>query len=163
MQAALDDGLDVVLARPFNHTGPRQEPVFAVPSFARQVARIEAGLEPPVIRVGNLDSRRDLTDVRDVATAYVRIVAAGRPGRPYNVCSGRAWRIGDLLEELIHLARVPITVEVDPGRLRPNDVPVLQGSATRIRTELGWKPEITIEQTILDTLDYWRDETAAGR
>jgi len=159
LHAARDEGMDVVIARPFNHAGPRQDPVFAVPGFARQIARIEAGLAPPVIRVGNLDARRDLTDVRDVAEAYVRIVESAPRGRPYNVCSGRAWRIGDLLEELLHLSTATITVEHDPARMRPNDVPVLQGNAARARAELSWTPHIPIEQTLQDTLEYWRDRT----
>lgn len=156
LHAARDEGMDVVIARPFNHAGPRQEPAFAVPGFARQIARIETGLAPPVIRVGNLDARRDLTDVRDVADAYIRAVEAAPRGRAYNVCSGRAWRIGDLLDELLHLSPSEITVETDPARIRPNDVPVLQGNAARARAELGWTPHIPIEQTLRDTLEYWR-------
>jgi GDP-4-dehydro-6-deoxy-D-mannose reductase len=156
LHAARDEGMDVVIARPFNHAGPRQEPAFAVPGFARQIARIETGLAPPVIRVGNLDARRDLTDVRDVADAYIRAVEAAPRGRAYNVCSGRAWRIGDLLDELLHLSPSEITVETDPARMRPNDVPVLQGNAARARAELGWTPHIPIEQTLRDTLEYWR-------
>ena len=100
-RACQEDGLDVVIARPFNHAGPGQAPVFVIPSFARQIARIEAGLAPPEIKVGNLDTRRDLTDVRDVVQAYVNLMDAAPRGRPYNVCSGRAWKIGDLLDELL--------------------------------------------------------------
>ncbi|HUF47909.1 MAG TPA: GDP-mannose 4,6-dehydratase [Vicinamibacterales bacterium] len=159
--AARGDGLDVVLARPFNHTGPGQAPAFAVPSFARQVARIEAGLEPPVMAVGNLDTRRDLTDVRDVVDAYDLLMARAPAGRPYNICSGRAWRIGDLLDELLHLSTATIDVRVDEARLRPNDVPVIQGDATRIRSELGWQPHHTVEQTLRDTLEWWRRQTSA--
>lgn len=161
MHAAEADGLDVVVARPFNHTGPRQDAAFALPGFARQVAEIEAGIAPPVIHVGNLDARRDLTDVRDVVAAYVRIVEAAPRGRAYNVCSGHAWRIGDLLEALRRRARVRFDVEVDPSRFRPNDVPMLQGDGTRIRTELSWSPQIPIEQTIADTLAGWRREVTA--
>jgi len=161
LQAA-SDGLDVVVARPFNHIGPRQTPGFAVASFARQVARIEAGLEPPVMRVGNLDTRRDMTDVRDVADAYVRIMAAGLAGRAYNVCSGRAPRMSDLLERLRALAAVTITIETDPARLRPNDVPVVEGDATRLRSELGWVPRFDLDQTLRETLDWWRAEVRAG-
>jgi GDP-4-dehydro-6-deoxy-D-mannose reductase len=160
--AASDEALDVVLARPFNHAGPRQEPAFALPGFARQIARIEAGLQEPVIRVGNLEARRDLTDVRDVVDAYLRIVESAPAGRPYNVCSGRAWRIGDLLDELLLLAKTPVTVESDAARLRPNDVPVIQGNAGRLRAELAWTPQIPIEQTISDTLDDWRRRIAAA-
>ena len=163
LRAVKDDGMEVLVARPFNHIGPRQSADFAVASFARQIARIEAGLDPPVIRVGNLDARRDITDVRDVVEAYHCIMASGRSGRPYNICSGRAWRIGDLLEELLHLASVPVRIEVDSSRFRPNDVPVIQGDAGRIRSELGWSPRTPIEQTLGDTLDWWRDEVRAGR
>ena len=162
-RACEDDGLEVVIARPFNHAGPRQSAAFAVSSFARQIARIEAGLAQAVMRVGNLDARRDMTDVRDVVEAYHLLMNGAKPGRPYNICSGRAWKIGDLLEELLHFARVPITVSVDEHRLRPNDVPVIQGDASRIRADLGWAPRIPVEQTLSDTLEWWRTETLAGR
>jgi GDP-4-dehydro-6-deoxy-D-mannose reductase len=150
-----------MVARPFNHIGPRQGPGFAGSSFARQIARIERGLEPPTLRVGNLDTRRDITDVRDVVDAYVRIMDGGQTGRAYNVCSGRAWRIRDLLEELLQLSTVPITVEIDQERFRPIDVPVVQGDPTRIRTELGWTPHVRVEQTLQDTLTEWRERVAA--
>ena len=162
-RAAVEDGLDIVIARPFNHAGPRHNKAFAVSSFARQIARIEAGLAPPEIHVGNLDARRDVTDVRDVVEAYDCLMADAPTARPYNICSGRAWRIGDLLDELRHLATTPVTVIVDQARLRPNDVPVLQGDATRIRAELGWTPKIPVEQMLSDTLDWWRAEIRQGR
>lgn len=163
LRAAEDDRLDVMVARPFNHIGPRQEPGFAISSFARQIACIESGLAPPVLQVGNLETRRDITDVRDVADAYVRIMDGGSTGLAYNVCSGRAWRIRDLLDELLSLATVPIAVEIDQARLRPIDVQVVQGDPTRIQTELGWTPRIPVEQTLKDTLDYWRDRIRATR
>jgi GDP-4-dehydro-6-deoxy-D-mannose reductase len=162
-RAVQEDGLDVVLARPFNHAGPGQSPAFVIPSFARQIARIEAGLAPATIKVGNLNTRRDLTDVRDVVNAYVSVMHAAPHGRPYNICSGRAWHIHELVDELFQLAQTTVTVEVDPARLRPNDVPIVQGDATRIRAELGWAPKIPVEQTLKDTLDYWRAQVAAGR
>ncbi len=161
-QAALSDGLDVMVARPFNHIGPRQGAGFAATSFARQIARIERGLEPPILRVGNLETRRDITDVRDVVDAYVRIMDDGRSGRAYNVCSGRAWRVRDLLDELLHLSAASVSVEIDPARLRPTDVPVVQGDATRIRTELGWVPRIRVEDTLRDTLEWWRSEVTGA-
>ena len=163
LRTAEDEDLDVVLARPFNHAGPRQSPAFAVSSFARQIAWIEAGLTPPVIRTGNLESRRDLTDVRDVVDAYDQLMERAPRGRPYNICSGRAWRIGDLLEELQHQARVAIDVEPDEALMRPVDVTVVQGDATRIRSEIGWTPRLHVEQTLSDTLEWWRREVHAGR
>jgi GDP-4-dehydro-6-deoxy-D-mannose reductase len=163
LAAAHDDGLQVVVARPFNHIGPGQDPTFAISSFARQIALIEAGLAPAVLQVGNLDAERDLTDVRDVVDAYVRLLDHGRAGRPYNICTGTAHRIGDLLDRLIALARVPVTRTVDPDRLRPSDMPRLVGDSTRVRTELGWAPQRPLQQTLGDTLEWWRGEVAAGR
>jgi GDP-4-dehydro-6-deoxy-D-mannose reductase len=161
LRASRDEHVDIVLARPFNHVGPRQQPGFAVSSFARQIARIELGLEAPRIRVGNLEARRDITDVRDVVRAYVRMMEAAESGRAYNVCSGRSWRIRDLLHELLHLARTTIDVEIDPTRFRPNDVPTVQGDGSRLRSELGWTPTIRVEQTLLDTLAWWRDHATS--
>ncbi|MEO7190577.1 MAG: GDP-mannose 4,6-dehydratase [Vicinamibacterales bacterium] len=157
-RAHRDDGIDALVARPFNHIGPRQTPEFAVSSFARQIARIEAGLAPPELRVGNLEARRDFTDVRDVAAAYVALMNRGRSGGVYNVCSGRAFRMRDLLESLRSLASVEVHIETDPAKLRPSDMPVLQGDASRLARDLGWAPVIPIEQTLEDTLDWWRED-----
>lgn len=159
-RSAADAGLDVVVARPFNHIGPRQTPGFAIPSFARQIARIERGLDAPRIHVGNLDARRDFTDVRDVADAYVRLMDRGRPGHAYNVCAGTAHRIGDLLDRLVSLSSTRITVELDPARLRPSDVPVIVGDNSQLRDTTGWSPAFDIETTLSDTLKWWRQETA---
>lgn len=157
---AVTDGVDVRIARAFNHVGARQDPGFAASGFARRIADIEAGRWPePEIAVGNLDAYREITDVRDTVRAYRRIVDAGRPGRPYNVCSGRAVAIRDVLDMLLQRARLPIKVRVDPERLRPNDIPVLTGNPGRIRTELGWAPEIPLERTIDDLLEYWRRQS----
>jgi GDP-4-dehydro-6-deoxy-D-mannose reductase len=156
---AAGDGLDVVIARPFNHTGARQDPSFSVPGFAEQIARIEAGLEPPVLRAGNLDAERDITDVRDVVDAYATLAARGSAGTAYNVCRGRAWRIGDLLELMLGGSRVPIRVEVDPARLRPIELPRLVGDNTRL-CALGWTPRIPVETMVGDVLEYWRARTA---
>lgn len=161
--AATDEGLDVVVARPFNHIGPGQDPSFAVASFSRQIALIEAGLLPSELRVGNLDARRDLTDVRDVVAAYSHILASAPSGSAFNVCSGRAHRIGDLLDGLLRQARVPITVTTDPERMRPSDIPLLLGSHQKLTHTLGWMPTIPIETTLTDTLAWWRAEVAAGR
>jgi len=161
--AAREDGLPVVVARPFNHAGPGQDPDFFLSSFAKQVALIEAGRLPAEIHVGNLEAERDLTDVRDVVDAYVRILASGTPGRAYNICADRAYRVGDLLDALIAHARVPVTRVIDPARLRPSDVPRLLGNSARLRGELGWSPRHSIETTTTDTLEAWRTAVAEGR
>jgi GDP-4-dehydro-6-deoxy-D-mannose reductase len=151
--------LAVTIARAFNHVGPRQDPHFVTSSFARRIADIEKGRWVPEIAVGNLDARRDLTDVRDTVRAYTLILERGQPGRAYNVCSGRAISVRELLDRLIARARVPVTVKVDPARYRPNDTPLLLGDPRRLRNELGWAPEIPLEQTLDDLLDYWRSKT----
>jgi GDP-4-dehydro-6-deoxy-D-mannose reductase len=155
---AIDDGLDVRVGRAFNHIGPGQDPAFAAAGFAKQIAEIEAARRPPEIVVGNLDARREATDVRDTVRAYRAIVERGRPGRQYNVSSGRAYAIGEILERLLAKARVKVQVRVDPARLRPNDVPVLVGDPSRIRDELGWSPQIPLERTLTDVLEYWRGQ-----
>jgi GDP-4-dehydro-6-deoxy-D-mannose reductase len=160
--AAECDGLDVLITRPFNHVGPRQSPEFVVSGFARQLAQIEAGLAEPVLRVGNLDASRDLTDVRDTVRAYAAVMARGEPRRPYNICSGRPYRIGDILERLLALTKRQVEVTVDTERLRPNDTPVLQGDGSRIEREIGWTPRIPLEQTLEETLDYWRSVVTRG-
>src|SRR4051794_19152443 len=149
----------VMNPRPFNHVGPRQDPQFAASGFARRIADIERGRWAPEIAVGNLDARRDLTDVRDTVRAYQLILERGEPGRPYNVCSGHAMTIRELLDLLIARARVPVEVKVDPARYRPNDTPLLLGNPARLRDELGWTARIPIEQTLDDLLEYWRGRT----
>lgn len=151
--------LAVAIARPFNHFGPRQDPHFVASGFARRIADIERGRWAPEISVGNLEARRDLTDVRDTVRAYQMILERGQPGRPYNICSGHAISIRELLDLLIVRSRVPVEVKVDPARYRPNDTPLLLGDPSRLRDELGWTPEISIEKTLDDLLEYWRDRT----
>ena len=155
-----EDGLAVVLTRSFTHIGPGQASAYAASSFAEQIARIEAGRAEPVLSVGDLEARRDLTDVRDTVRAYRALMAAGKPGRPYNVCSGGAHRIGDVLDALLSLARVPIAVRRDPARLRPGDNPVLLGDRSRITAELGWEPRRPLSETLADLLGYWRGVVA---
>jgi GDP-4-dehydro-6-deoxy-D-mannose reductase len=152
-----EDGVEVVVTRSFNHTGPRQAPSFAAPAFARQLARIEAGLEPPVMYVGNLDVRREMVDVRDTVRAYELLVEHGRPAAPYNVCSGVGHSMRDLLDGLRARVRVPVRVEVDPARLRPNDTPALVGDPSRLQADTGWRPEISFDAMLDDLLDYWRE------
>jgi GDP-4-dehydro-6-deoxy-D-mannose reductase len=149
-----------VIARSFNHAGPRQQASFVTSSFARQIAEIEAGLSEPTLRVGNLDARRDLMDVRDTVRAYEALARRGTAGRPYNICSGVAHRVGDLLEMLLQRARTRVSVVLDPARLRPSDNPVVLGDPTRLREETGWRPEIPIEQTMDDLLAWWRTQVA---
>lgn len=159
---AAREGLDVVVVRPFNHIGPRQQPTFAASSFARQIALAEAGRTPPVITVGNLDARRDVTDVRDTVRGYRLLAARGQPARPYNVCSGHAPTVGELLNRLSAFARIGVGIEVDAARLRPSDNPVVLGDGRRIREEVGWTPEIPLDRTLHDLLEYWRAVVAAG-
>lgn len=158
LQYRLAYGLRVVRVRPFNHTGPGQSPRFVVPAFASQIAHIEAGLQEPVMRVGNLSTSRDFTDVRDIVRAYHLAVTEGEPGEVYNLASGRARSIDGLLETLLDYSDVEIQVERDPERYRPVDVPVVYGSAQKFHSLTGWKPRISFEQTLLDTLTYWRDQ-----
>jgi GDP-4-dehydro-6-deoxy-D-mannose reductase len=151
--------LKVVRMRPFNHTGPGQSEAFVVPAFAMQIARIEAGLLPPIISVGNLDAERDFLDVRDVARAYALAVRNGddlEAGVILNLASGIPRRVGDILDHLLRLARVKITVQTDPARLRPSDLPRIIGDARRARMRLGWAPEHQFEQTLADMLDDCR-------
>ena len=149
-------GPPVLVARAFNHFGPRQDPWFVASGFARRIADIEAGLWKPELMVGNLDARRDLTDVRDTVQAYRRIMEHGKAGRVYNVCSGRDIAVRDLLEMMLSRARVAIEVKVDPSRYRPNDHPLIVGDPSRIHDELGWKASIPLEKTVDDLLAYWR-------
>ena len=151
-----DSGLAVVRTRSFTHFGPGQDPSYAASSFARQIARIEAGAAEPTLRVGDLGARRDLLDVRDTARAYRALMRRGVPGAVYNVCSGSARSMRDVLAELLALARVPVEVRVDPARLRPGDNPVLLGDRGRITAEVGWEPRIALDRALRDLLDDWR-------
>ena len=155
-------GLPTIRLRPFHHTGPGRPPQFAVSSFARQIALIERGLAPPRIAVGNLESVRDFTDVRDVARAYLAAAADGRPGAAYNVCSGCGVRIAEVLEMLLALTEVDVEVVVDPSRLRAADIPHMVGSSALFREATSWKPDIPLERTLEDLLEWWRSETDAG-
>lgn len=157
-------GHRVVLMRPFNHSGPGQDERFVVPSFAAQIARIEAGVTPPVIAVGDLDARRDFLDVRDVVCAYVALVekAEGLPGLSvFNIASGEARRIGDILEALRRLSRRPFDVRVAPERMRPSQIPVASGSAAALTAAIGWTPAVPWEDTLLSVLEDARRRVGA--
>jgi len=161
LRAVVEDGVQVVVARPFNHTGARQRASFAAPNMARQIAQIERGMTEPIIRIGNLDAQRDITDVRDVARAYVALMERGVTSTVYNVASGIARTMRSVLDALVARARVQVDIETDPALMRPNDTPVLLGDARRLREATGWRPEIPFEQTLDDLLDYWRRITVA--
>lgn len=152
-------GMKVVRTRGFNHDGPRRGDVFVSSNFAKQLAEIKKGKKPPVIHVGNLEARRDFTDVRDIVRGYWLALDGGcEPGEAYNLCSGRAYSIQEVLDRLIEMSGQNVEVRQDPARLRPSDVPVLLGDATKFRNATGWEPEIPYEQTLKDMLDYWQAE-----
>jgi GDP-4-dehydro-6-deoxy-D-mannose reductase len=150
-------GLHVIRTRGFNHEGPRRGPVFVCSDFAKQIADIEKGRREPILRVGNLDARRDFTDVRDIVKGYWLALEKGEPGEEYNLCSGRAWVIKDMLDYLLKMSKAKIRVETDPARLRPSDVQVLLGDASKFKKATGWEPKIPFEQTLEDMLAYWRE------
>ncbi len=161
LQYFLSEGVDVVRARPFNHIGPRQGLGFVAPDFAKQVAEAEAGLRAPVIKVGNLRAKRDFSDVRDVVRAYALLMEKGESGEVYNVGSGQAREVQEVLDVLLSLARVRIRVEQDPERMRPSDIPSVVADCTRLRKCTGWEPQIPFEQSLLDVLEDWRQKVAS--
>jgi GDP-4-dehydro-6-deoxy-D-mannose reductase len=150
-------GVKIIRTRGFNHTGPRRGDTFAESNFAKQVALIEKGKQEPIIKVGNLDARRDYTDVRDMVKGYLLAVEKCVPGEVYNICTGHAERIGDVLDMFISMAKVKVTIQEDPARMRPSDVQVLIGDNSVFVKQTGWKPEISFEQTMQDLLNYWRE------
>jgi GDP-4-dehydro-6-deoxy-D-mannose reductase len=150
-------GLRVLRMRPFNHAGPGQSDDYVMGTLARQVVEAElAGAGEAVLRTGNPDSHRDFTDVRDVVRAYIAAAAGLEPG-PYNVASGRAVSVSELIELVRAAARVPVRHEVDQARVRAHDVPEIRGSAERLRAATGWRPEISLERTVADALEAWRE------
>ena len=148
--------IQAIRVRPFNHIGPGQSELFVASSFARQIAMIEAGLQEPVLRHGNLEARRDFTDVRDVVRAYWLIINQGAPGDVYNVGSGRAVSIQHLLDILLSMSRVPIRTETDPARMRPSDTPIIVCDPSKLQQTTHWQPQIPLEQTLADILNDWR-------
>ncbi|HKA23528.1 MAG TPA: GDP-mannose 4,6-dehydratase [Candidatus Eisenbacteria bacterium] len=149
-------GTDVVRTRGFNHEGPRRPHVFVASDFAWQISEVEKGRREPVLHVGNLDARRDFTDVRDMVEGYWLALEKGVPGEVYNLCSGKAYSIREVLDLLIGMTKCKIEVRQDPKRLRPSDVPVLLGDSSKFRKATGWEPRIPFEKTLADSLDYWR-------
>ncbi|MEM7583416.1 MAG: GDP-mannose 4,6-dehydratase [Acidobacteriota bacterium] len=155
-------GIKAIRTRGFNHTGPRRGEVFVASNFAKQLARIKAGLDEPIIRVGNLEAIRDFTDVRDMVRAYWLAVNRAKPGEVYNIATGNGIVIQDLLDRLIELTDVDVKVEQDPERMRPSDVEILIGDSSKFRADTGWEPEIPFDKTLSDIVDYWREKIAAG-
>jgi len=149
-------GLPVLRARPFNHFGPRQTSTFVIANFARQIALIEARRTEPVLSIGNLEVWRDFLPVEDVVAAYLAIAEQGQPGEAYNVGSGQARSIREILDLLLTFARVTIQLREDPARLRPIDVPLLVADTSRLRADTNWKPVVQFEVALRQTLDYWR-------
>ncbi len=148
--------VDSVRTRGFNHEGPRRGPVFVASDFAKQIADIEKGRKPPVLSVGNLEAKRDFTDVRDMVRAYVLALEKCEPGEVYNICRGRCWSIREVLDMLLARTKVKIEVHQDPARLRPSDVQILLGDNSKFVRATGWQPTIPFEQTLEDMLEHWR-------
>ncbi|MBI5449537.1 GDP-mannose 4,6-dehydratase [Candidatus Gottesmanbacteria bacterium] len=147
----------IIRTRGFNHTGPRRGETFVTSNFAKQVALIERGKQEAVIKVGNLDAERDWTDVRDMVRGYLLAVEKCDPGEEYNVCSGRAVKIRDMLDMLLSYSKVKVDIREDASRMRPSDVPILIGENKKFVDKTGWKPEIPFEKTMEDLLNYWRE------
>lgn len=156
IRAFEDDGIPTILGRAFNHVGPRQAPTFVASGIAQQIAAIEAGRREPVLTMGNLEPKRDMMDVRDTVRAYRDMMRSATPGVPYNICSGHAVAIRDLVQMFRERSQVAVRVETDPTRFRPTDTPLLLGDHTKLTADTGWTPKIPLEQTVDDLLAYWR-------
>lgn len=152
----LADKLSIIRARPFNHMGPRQQPKFVVPMFAKQIADIEKGQQEPILKVGNLNARKDFTDVRDIVKAYALLMEKGEPGEAYNIGSGKSHGIQEILDILLSFSDAKISVEVDKFLYRPVDSPDIYCNYAKLENLTGWKPEIPLENTLKETLDYFR-------
>ena len=154
-------GTKIIRTRSFNHTGPGRNSSFALSGFAHQLVCIEQGKSEPVIKVGNLNARRDFLDVRDVVKAYLLLVENGNPGEVYNICRGESYLLADLLEQMIQMSLVrDIKIAHDPDRMRPVEIPEIYGSNDKIRKAVGWQPVIPFKQTLLNLLEYWRSTLA---
>jgi len=156
------EGIDVVTARPFTHIGPNQSDRFALSSFSKQIAEMLLGKRERVIRIGNLESTRDITDVRDVVQAYKTLLEHGKRGEIYNVCSGHEIKIRDLLEKLIEKSGLEVKIEQDENLVRECEQQRVCGSYKKLNQEVGWEPEISIDQTLVDMINYWKQYLAEG-
>jgi GDP-4-dehydro-6-deoxy-D-mannose reductase len=157
LQYHLSHHVDVVRVRPFNQIGPGQSDRFVAPAFASQISAIEAGKHEPVMRVGNLIAKRDFTDVRDMVRAFESVMTKGEPGDVYNIGSGQAHSIQELLDTLLYETEAPITIEEDPARMRPVETPIFVCDNRKIQSTTGWEPSYTFEQTLVDVLNEWRE------
>lgn len=153
---------DIITVRAFNHSGPGQSDTFVISDFCRQIAQAEQGVRAPEICVGNLSAMRDFTDVRDVVRAYRLIGEKGIGGSVYNVGRGRAVSIQYILDTALSMADIPIEVKQDPAKMRASDIPIIEPDISKLRGDTGWSPEISMEQTIADTLEYWRKNVKEG-
>ncbi len=151
-------GMKIVRTRGFNHTGPRRGEVFVTSNFSKQIAEIEVGKKEPIIEVGNLEAKRDWTDVRDIVKGYLLSVQKCDYGEVYNICSEKTVKVGDMLSLLLDMSKVKIKIRHDPSRMRPSDVPILLGDCTKFRKKTAWKPTIPFETTMKDLLSYWREK-----
>lgn len=156
LQYHLAYNLSIVRVRPFGHIGPRLSEQFASSSFAKKIAEIEAGKREPILTVGNLDSRRDLTDVRDIVRAYKLLIEKGIVGDVYNLGSGISYKTGYILTTLLSYSKTPIEIKTDTSLFRPNDIPELRCDNRKIKELTGWEPTVSLETSLQDTLDYWR-------
>jgi len=145
-----------VRVRPFNHIGPRQNERFVAPSFAKQIVEIERGLREPVLRLGNMTAQRDFSDVRDITRAYLLAMAKGQPGEVYNIGTGRARSVREMLDVMLTNCPIKIVEEIDPDKLRPSDTPISYADPTKFKRQTGWEPRYSFEQTCVDILNDWR-------
>lgn len=148
--------LNIIISRSFPHIGPGQQPIFVTSDFAKQIAEIEKGIKEPIIKVGNIEARRDFTDVRDIVRAYLLAVQKCKSGEIYNICSNNLYSIKEILDKLLSFSKINIKIELDSAKIRPNDIPVLQGDNSKFKQQTKWSPKISIEKTLKDILNFWR-------
>ena len=150
--------LSIIITRSFPHIGPGQSPIFVCSDFAKQIVEIEDGLKKPIVFVGNLSAKRDFIDVRDIVKAYLLAIEKCDSGQIYNLCSGKNHSINEILEKLLSFSKVKINIEHDSNRMRPSDIPILQGDYSKFKLKTGWEPKIPLEETLRDILEYWRKQ-----
>lgn len=147
--------LDIIMVRAFNHIGPGQSPIFVISDFCKQIAEVKKGLREPILKVGNLDAKRDFTDVRDVVNAYSLLIEHGIKGETYNIGSGNAVSIRDILNRLITISQTHVTVVMDPAKIRPIDIPIIEADISKIAQLFHWERQFSLDKTLEDTLNYW--------